>query len=154
MPGVKAPLPEKMALVSLIDADRQRWKSCIGVEGEGTERDAAFCAHAILSSAPLVVEDATRDPRFADNRFVTGDPFVRFYAGAPLTSSDGFQLGTLCIVDTRPRRLTDAQLATLRRRRRPQARGHAPPWRKRAARCRSRSATARESIPLLPSARA
>lgn len=102
-----------MALVALMDADRQWWKSCIGIEGQGVPRDIAFCAYAILSSAPLVVEDARRDPRFADNPAVTGAPFVRFYAGAPLTSSDGFQLGTLCIVDSRPRRLTDAQLATL-----------------------------------------
>ncbi|HVZ36676.1 MAG TPA: GAF domain-containing protein, partial [Polyangiaceae bacterium] len=102
-----------MALVTLIDENRQWWKSCVGVEGTGTDRDSAFCAYAILSSDPLIVEDATSDLRFADNPFVTGEPYVRFYAGAPLVTSDGFQLGSLCILDTEPRQMGREQITTL-----------------------------------------
>jgi diguanylate cyclase (GGDEF)-like protein/PAS domain S-box-containing protein len=102
-----------MALVSLVDEKRQWWKSCIGVEGSETDRDVAFCAHAILARDPFIVEDATEDPRFSDNPYVTGDPFVRFYAGAPLTSADGYNLGTLCIIDRRPRQLSRKEIDTL-----------------------------------------
>jgi diguanylate cyclase (GGDEF)-like protein/PAS domain S-box-containing protein len=102
-----------MALVSLVDEKRQWWKSCVGVEGEGTDRDIAFCAYAILSNEPLLVEDARLDPRFAANPLVTGAPGVCFYAGVPLATRDGFNLGTFCIIDTRPRQLSPVQLATL-----------------------------------------
>jgi diguanylate cyclase len=102
-----------MALVTLVDANRQWWKSCVGLEGSGTDRDVAFCAHAILSSEPLIIADTRDDPRFADNPFVLGEPHVRFYAGVPLRSRDGFNLGTLCLVDLRPRQLPPDQLATL-----------------------------------------
>jgi diguanylate cyclase (GGDEF)-like protein/PAS domain S-box-containing protein len=102
-----------MALVTLIDEDRQWWKSCVGVDGEGTDRDVAFCSHAILSNEPLIIEDARLDPRFADNPFVTGEPGVCFYAGVPLATGDGFNLGAFCVVDTRPRQLSTDQLATL-----------------------------------------
>jgi diguanylate cyclase (GGDEF)-like protein/PAS domain S-box-containing protein len=102
-----------MALVTLIDANRQWWKSCIGVDGSGTDRDVAFCAHAILQRDPFIVEDATIDPRFCDNPYVTGKPFVRFYAGAPLISPDGYNLGTLCIIDRRPRQLGPQEIDTL-----------------------------------------
>ncbi len=102
-----------MALVSLIDEDRQWWKSCVGVEGQEAERDTAFCAHAILSDGPLIIADATTDIRFRDNPAVLGEPFVRFYAGAPLTNADGYNVGTLCIVDTQPRTLDAEQVATL-----------------------------------------
>ncbi len=91
------------ALVSLVDEKRQWWKSCHGLEGCGTARDLAFCAHAILSPEVMVVPDATRDARFANNPFVTGAPGVRFYAGAPLRTADDFNLGTLCLIDTKPR---------------------------------------------------
>jgi diguanylate cyclase len=102
-----------MALVSLIDAKRQWWKSCIGIDGNGTDRDVSFCAHAILQRDPFIVEDATLDARFSDNPYVAGDPFVRFYAGAPLTSPDGYNLGTLCIIDRRPRQLSREEIDTL-----------------------------------------
>jgi diguanylate cyclase (GGDEF)-like protein len=102
-----------MAIVTLIDRDRQWFKSCLGLDGSGTEREVAFCAHAILSTEPMIVENALLDPRFSDNPFVVGAPYVRFYAGAPLINSDGFELGTLCIADTRPRQLSSSQLATL-----------------------------------------
>jgi len=92
-----------VALVSLIDTDRQWFKSCVGLDGEQTTRDVAFCAYTILRSEVFVVNDALADPRFADNPMVTGEPFVRFYAGAPLLSPDGHRLGSLCIVDFKPR---------------------------------------------------
>ncbi|HTV25960.1 MAG TPA: diguanylate cyclase [Polyangiaceae bacterium] len=102
-----------MALVSLVDEKRQWWKSCFGLSGSETDRDVAFCSHAILAPEPFIVEDAQRDPRFSDNPYVTGAPFVRFYAGAPLTSGDGFNVGTLCIIDTRPRHLSPSEVQTL-----------------------------------------
>jgi diguanylate cyclase (GGDEF)-like protein len=104
-----------MALVSLVGADRQWFKAKIGMSADGTPREHSFCAHAIAQPGRLtVVPDATIDPRFADSPLVTGESKIRFYAGAPLITSDGFALGALCIMDTKPRFITSQQEDALR----------------------------------------
>jgi len=109
-----------VALVSLVDADRQWFKSRQGMDITCTPRDQAFCAHAIHHDAIMVVEDATIDPRFADNPLVTGEAGVRFYAGVPLRPhAPGFgddlpAIGTLCIIDRKPRKLAETHAAILR----------------------------------------
>jgi len=103
-----------MSLVSLIDADRQWFKARLGTDLTETSRDLSFCAHAILGKDLMVVPDTSQDPRFADHPTVGMDGGIRFYAGAPLVTTDGFALGTLCVADSRPRRLDVEQMQALR----------------------------------------
>ncbi len=104
-----------IALLSLIDAERQWFKAKVGLPGVNeTPRDVAFCAHAIGSDALFEVPDATRDSRFANNPLVTGDPDIRFYAAAPLILPGGERIGTLCVIDRQARRLSPAQAEMLR----------------------------------------
>jgi signal transduction histidine kinase len=98
-----------IALVSLVDADRQWFKSRYGLEAPQTPRDVSFCGHVVQSGVPLLVHDAQTDERFGDNPLVTGEPHVRFYAGVPLRTWDGYVLGTLCTIDHQPRELTAKQ---------------------------------------------
>lgn len=117
--GVDGPLPEPefqrmvqlaanvfdvpVALISLVEAERQVFAARIGIRVCDTSRDVSFCAHAIRSDDIMVVPDASRDPRFTNNRLVTGEPHIRFYAGAPLRAPSGHNIGTLCIIDNKPR---------------------------------------------------
>ncbi|HEY0094402.1 MAG TPA: GAF domain-containing protein, partial [Archangium sp.] len=98
-----------IALVSLVDHYRQWFKSRIGLEAPETPRDFAFCAHAILGERIFEVPDTVQDERFHDNPLVTGEPRVRFYAGIPIKGLGGFNMGTLCVIDHRPRQLTPEQ---------------------------------------------
>ena len=104
-----------MAVVNFVDAERQWFKASVGVPFRQTDRTIAFCAHALArGKEPLVVADASDDPLFRDNPLVTGEPFIRFYACVPLVSPEGFALGTLAVMDTRPRTLEADQLSALR----------------------------------------
>jgi PAS domain S-box-containing protein len=98
-----------VSVISLVDEARQWFKSRLGMELEETSREVSFCAHTILSSEVLEISDSWLDPRFVDNPLVTGDPHIRFYAGAPLIDPEGHRLGALCVVDRMPRKLTAEQ---------------------------------------------
>ncbi|WP_396588615.1 ATP-binding protein [Bermanella sp. R86510] len=99
----------EISLVSFIDKDRQWFKSKVGLDVSETPRDIAFCSHAILREGLFEIPDASKDPRFQDNPFVTETPGIRYYAGAPLISDNGMPLGTLCVIDSQTKTLTDHQ---------------------------------------------
>ena len=104
-----------IALIGLVDHDRQWFKAKVGVEACETSREVSFCGHAILQRELLIVEDASADPRFCDNPMVSNEPHVRFYAGAPLHIGDiRSAIGTLCLVDVKPRSLDEGQRTELR----------------------------------------
>jgi GAF domain-containing protein len=103
-----------IALVSLVDENRQWFKSCYGLNVKETSRDAAFCAHVVYNREPMIVPDTFQDKRFADNPLVINEPRIRFYAGCPLILRDGACIGTLCVIDTRPRPQEVSDVACLR----------------------------------------
>jgi GAF domain-containing protein len=103
-----------IALVSLVDVNRQWLKSCYGLDLRETPRDVSFCSHAILKPEAMIIPDALDDPRFADNPLVTHEPHIRFYAGQPLNSPGGQRVGTLCMIDHHPRQLSVDEQQTLR----------------------------------------
>jgi len=111
----KRTLRAPIAYIALVDGDRQWFKACCGLNAKQTDRDISFCGHAIMSDEPMIVPDARRDPRFADNPLVTGEPFVRFYIGLPLKGPSGHNVGTLCLVDREPREVDENDIAILRR---------------------------------------
>jgi diguanylate cyclase (GGDEF)-like protein len=103
-----------IALVSLVDEDRQWFKSCLGLDVSETSRDISFCGHAILGDEIFIIPDTRKDERFVDNPLVINDPKIRFYAGCPLRFTDGSKLGTLCIIDREPRALSESDLEFLK----------------------------------------
>lgn len=122
-----------VALISLVDEHRQWFKAKVGLEAAETPRSISFCTHAIRGDGIFVVEDARQDQRFSGNPLVTGDPNIRFYAGTPLKTPTGQRIGTLCVIDSKPRRqptadqqrklaaLADQTIAAFERRRKPAA---------------------------------
>lgn len=98
-----------MATISLVDSNRQWFKSTVGMSTQETSRDIAFCAHTILTSEPTIVRDALEDPRFRDSELVVQEPRIRFYAGFPLTTPAGLAVGALCAIDRKPNVLNDGQ---------------------------------------------
>ena len=99
-----------IALISLVDEDRQWFKSRVGCDRLETERDVSFCAHSILSAKPLIVEDALFDKRFSDNPLVHKEPHIRLYGGFPLSTPSHHRIGTLCVIDRIPKSLTSVQI--------------------------------------------
>lgn len=103
-----------ITLVSLVDENRQWFKSCVGLDVSETSRDVSFCGHAILGDDVFIIADAMKDDRFADNPLVLNDPNIRFYAGCPLSAPNGAKLGTLCIIDRQPRHFGAEDIETLK----------------------------------------
>jgi signal transduction histidine kinase len=103
-----------MSVVSLVDKERQWFKSCVGVDESETPRAPSFCSYTILSDRVLNVPDATQDPRFSDSALVTGPPFIRFYLGVPLRSSSGFNIGSFCAMSTEPKIISEAEMQMAR----------------------------------------
>ena len=102
-----------ISMVTLVDADRQWFKSKVGVQFRETPRQLSFCAHTLGTAKTLIVQDAQQDSRFKDNPAVVGDPNIRFYAGAPIVEPGGHVLGTVCVIDTTPRSISPIQIAAL-----------------------------------------
>lgn len=103
-----------IAVINLIDRERQWTLACQGLSGREMKRDISFCAHAILHEEPLIINDARQDERFHDNPLVTGSPFIRFYAGYPVRLPDGAVAGTLCLVNSEPRNFTEDDIASMK----------------------------------------
>ncbi len=110
---VKTVLNVPICTVTLIDSDRQWFKSCVGLSVSETDRDISFCTHAIQQREPMHIPDAAADPRFAENPLVLGEPHIRAYLGAPLCTPDGYNVGTLCVIDKTARVFTPEQIAVL-----------------------------------------
>ena len=111
---VRKTLKVQIVLVCLVDTDRQWFKSRQGLEASETPRNISFCGHAILDDQIFHISDALDDPRFSDNPLVTGPPNIRFYAGVPLSIEDSQRIGTLCVIDSKPRTLDSEEFSTLR----------------------------------------
>lgn len=110
---VRTVLDVPMAAVSLLDEERQWFKARSGLDATETPRDVSFCTHAIRQREPMIIPDATKDPRFAANPLVLGGPEIRSYAGIPLQTPDGYNIGSLCAIDTRARNFSPSEIATL-----------------------------------------
>ena len=111
--GVARVLDVPIVLISLVDESRQWFKSKVGLNVQETPRKHAFCRYALEGKDPLIVNDALSDERFKFNALVTGDPHIRFYAGAPIVIDEEYTLGTLCAIDTKPRSITDREIVIL-----------------------------------------
>ncbi len=110
---VKTIFKVPIVLVSLVDVNRQWFKSCLGLDVSETSREVYFCGHAINEDKPFIIPDACNDVRFYDNPLVTGDPYIRFYAGIKVKDQNGYGLGTLCIIDDKPRNLSEEEITLL-----------------------------------------